>query len=84
MPTTGCAEAFTRLLAARERLRHFAREMNRARKNRHVDAQAAAEYEAVQAEWEAARQHLKVVTARFSMTVRKVGHEDGSGKELSD
>ena len=82
MPTTGCAEAFTKLVAARDRLRNLTTQLEKAHGHRSTGPQAAAEYAAVQAEWEAASREFKVATERFSVTVRKL-HPDGEVGDCS-
>lgn len=72
MPTTGCAESFTKLVAARDLFRDLSDQMDEAHKHRSVNSQAAARYTALRAEWEAAFREFKVATNKFSVTVRKL------------
>jgi hypothetical protein len=78
MSTTGCAEAFTKLVAARDRFRNLTAQTDEAHKHRSASPQAAARYTAVRAEWEAAFREFKVAREKFSVTLRKVQY-NGNG-----
>ena len=71
MPTSGCAEAFTKLVAARDLFRNLSAQMDEAHKHRAANPHAAARYTAVRAECKAALREFKVTTEKFSVTVRK-------------
>jgi len=78
MATTGCAEAFTKLVAARDLFRNLSAQMEEAREHRSANPQATTRYTAVRAEWKAAFREFKVATERFSATVKKLEYE-GAG-----
>ena len=82
MPTTGCAEAFTKLVAARDRLRDLTTQMKEAQAHLSENPGAGARYAALQAEYEAAFRDFKVATQKFSVTVRNLSN-DGELRDYS-
>jgi len=85
MPTTGCADTFTKLVAARDRLRNLTAQLEEAHTHPSTNPQEAAQYAAIRAEWEAALREFKAATKKFSVTVRKLDYDgqlvDSPGRE---
>jgi hypothetical protein len=85
MPTAESAEAFAKLVAARDRLTEITRRLNQAHPSESVNADSfradADRYRDLQAEWDAAFREFEAATIAFSSLVKHMRDDLDSRQE---